>query len=216
MATFIKYESDLTGKVTWQAKIRRKGQEEDQTKTFRRKIDAEKWAASVEGDMARGRFVDRGKAEDFTLKEALEKYEAEVSILKKGHKQEKSRIALWKDSEFASLGLAFIKSQAVAEWRDARLKDGAAANTVKNDLLLISHLFTVASREWDMPELINPVSKIRKPNRPKAGKCAYPATRKPFFSKLCTKRATIGLNASSSSPLKPPCVSRKSCPLADH
>jgi integrase len=153
------------GQVTWQVKVRRRGQPM-QTLTFTRKIDAEKWASATEGDMARGRFVDMKEAERLLLTEALDRYEKEVSALKKGHKQEKSRIALWKDCFFADKSLAYIRNNDVAKWRDERQKAGASPNTIKNDLILLSHVFTVAARDWGMTSLINPVRQVRKPKMP--------------------------------------------------
>lgn len=164
MATIIK-RTGKNGDVTWQVKIRRKGQPV-QTTTFARKVDAEKWSSATEGDMARGRFVDMKEAEEFTLLQALDRYELDVSPHKKGHKQERSRIALWKTATFANKGLAFIRNNDVAKWRDDRQKAGAGANTIKNDLMLLSHVFTVADRDWGMNTLLNPVKKVRKPKSP--------------------------------------------------
>jgi len=146
MATFQK-RVGKNGTISWQAKVRRRGLPV-QTETFARKIDAEKWAFSIEGDMARGRFVDMKAAERLTLTLALDRYEVEVSASKKGHKQEKSRIALWKSCAFANKGLAFIHNDDIASWRDERIAAKVAPNTIKNDLILLSHLFSVASKDF--------------------------------------------------------------------
>jgi integrase len=44
-----------------------------------------------------------------------------------------------------------------------RLSQGKAPATVRLDLMVISHLFTIAIKEWGLP-LINPVANIRKPS----------------------------------------------------
>ena len=150
MATFEQRESGW-----WQAKIRRKGHP-TQSKTFRLKDDAEVWARSVENEMDRGVFVSREEAETTTFYSALGRYENEVSKLKKGYDQEKYRIATWRESKLAKRSLASLRAADFAEYRDSRLEDGASAATIRNDLAIVSHLFTIASKEWGMP-LVNPV-----------------------------------------------------------
>lgn len=39
-------------------------------------------------------------------------------------------------------------------------------NTVRLDLALLSHLFTIAVKEWGMARLVKPVMQIRKPKLP--------------------------------------------------
>lgn len=155
------------GELQWQAEIRRKGHKL-QSRTFNTRADAEKWARLIEGEMDRGVFVDRKEAESTTLKEALERYEREVSALKKGYKQEKKRIAMWKDHDLAGRYLANLRGSDFAEYRDDRLKADASPGTIRLDLALISHLFTVAQKEWGMESLGNPVRMIRMPAPSKA------------------------------------------------
>ncbi len=50
-----------------------------QTAALDGRKEVQAWAAEVEGDMARGRFVDRREAEATTLHEALESYLTGVS-----------------------------------------------------------------------------------------------------------------------------------------
>jgi hypothetical protein len=47
-------------------------------------------------------------------------------------------------------------------WRDERLLAVKPA-TVDRELRIISHLFTIAVKEWEMSGLVNPVFQIRKP-----------------------------------------------------
>ena len=49
---------------------------------------------------------------------------------------------------------------------DERLKN-ISPNTVLLDLALLSHLFTIAFKEWGMTGLVNPVQQVRKPKLPK-------------------------------------------------
>lgn len=160
MATFTK-----RGTYQWQAKIRRKGYPAV-SNTFDTKAEAQRWATDVERDMDRGIFVSRTEAESTTLKEALNRYLREITPHKKGAKQEESRINTWKRHELAERFLATIRGSDIAAYRDERLAEGLSPITVNNELILLSHLFTIACKEWGMESLRNPVSNIRKPKMP--------------------------------------------------
>ena len=58
----------------WRAQIRRKGYPA-LSATFDTKAEAQRWAAEVEGEMSRARFVDIREAESTTLKDALTRYQ---------------------------------------------------------------------------------------------------------------------------------------------
>ena len=58
----------------WRAQSRRKGYPA-LSATFDTKAEAQRWAAEVEGDMSRVRFVDIREAESTTLKDALTRYQ---------------------------------------------------------------------------------------------------------------------------------------------
>jgi len=154
------------GPYQWQALIRRKGQP-TQAKVFESESEAKDWAALVESEMVRGVFVSRKEAENTTLAEALERYKREIASEKKGARQESHRIQAWISHPLSNRFLASIQGKDIAAWRDARLKSGAAPNTVRLDLALISHLYTIAVKEWGMAGLVNPVMQIRKPKIPR-------------------------------------------------
>jgi integrase len=114
-----------------------------------------------------GIFVSRKEAESTTLSEALDRYQKEKTEHKKGAAQEKLRIKLFKKSELASRFLATIRSTDIAKYRDTRLSLGLSPFTVNNELILLSNLFSVASKEWGFESLDNPVSKVARPKLPK-------------------------------------------------
>ncbi|WP_459873261.1 tyrosine-type recombinase/integrase, partial [Endothiovibrio diazotrophicus] len=153
------------GPYQWQAQIRKTGYPH-QSKTFENRAEAEAWARALESEMDRGVFVSRSEAEQTTLGEALERYLREVTPAKKGADREKRKIRLWQNRKLALRPLASIRGADLAEFRDQRLADGKSPYTVNHDLNLISHLFTVAVKEWGMESLRNPVSYIRKPKQP--------------------------------------------------
>jgi len=149
------------GPYQWRVQIRKKGFPL-QTKTFDTKSDAEMWARSIENEMDRGVFVSRKESENTTLSEALDRYETEISSLKKSHTTEKSYVRTLKKSLMAQQFLASIQNTDVAKYRDQRIKE-VSSTGVRHELALLSHLFNIAIKEWGMSGLINPVQQIRKP-----------------------------------------------------
>ncbi|MEC4168384.1 site-specific integrase [Pseudomonas sp. MS-1(2024)] len=147
---------------TWRTKIRKKGYP-SLSASFDTKADAQRWAAEIEGDMSRKRFVDTREAEGTTVAEAFQRYAREVSAQKKGARQELTRIKTWSDGKYGSKSLAELRSSDLAEYRDARLAEGISTNTVRLSLALISHLYTVAIKDWGIEGLSNPVAKLRMP-----------------------------------------------------
>lgn len=147
---------------TWRTKIRKKGYPA-LSASFDTKAEAQRWASEIEGDMSRKRFVDTREADSTSLKDALERYAREVSSQKKGERQEKTRIKVWSESRYGSMSLAEIRSSDLAEYRDTRLKEGMSTNTIRLSLALISHLYTVAIKDWGIEGLTNPVAKLRMP-----------------------------------------------------
>jgi len=146
----------------WQARIQLKGFE-PAAKSFTTKADAEAWGKITEAEMIRGVFIKRTDAERTTLAEALSRYEKEVTSGKKGADTERVRIAKWKRHKLAQKALGTLKASDFAGYRDARLKDGAAAATVRLELAIISNLFNVARKEWSFEGLANPIEAMRLP-----------------------------------------------------
>lgn len=152
------------GRFQHQVQIRRKGYPV-QTATFETRKGAQSWATDIESEMRRGVFVDRSEAERTTLREALLRYEQEVTPEKRSADREVLRIRRLLKHPLASRSLASLRGTDMASFRDERLKQ-VAANTVRIDLNLLSNLFNVAKKDWSIA-VINPVTDIRKPKLPK-------------------------------------------------
>lgn len=181
MATITKTPSS-----TWKAIIRKTGWP-TAGKTFRLKRDAEDWARRTEDEMVRGVYIVRAPSEQMTLSVALDRYLKEVSQGKRPTTlaREKKRIEILRaslgDYSLASLGdysLAALTPEVIAKFRDDRLAGDVddkgvriprAPNTVRLDLALLGHLFSVAIKEWGLGLTYNPVSSIRRP-APGAGR----------------------------------------------
>jgi integrase len=168
MATIVKTPSG-----TWKAVIRKTGWPTT-IKTFRLKKDAEDWSRRTEDDMVRGVFIQRAPSERMTFEAAMKRYLSEVTPTKRpltqnGERKRSASLVAY----FGKYSLAAVTAELIAEYRDARLagedrmKDGKpqprAANTVRLELALLGHLFTIAVKEWGLGLTFNPVLNIRRP-----------------------------------------------------
>ncbi|PYB97534.1 integrase [Pseudomonas koreensis] len=158
MATFRK-----KGPHQWHAQIRRKGWPQ-QIRTFNTQLEAKTWATMIEREMDAGVFVSRNEAEATSFASALVMYAKEVTSTKRSNTSELSRIQAMQRHPIALRSLASIRGSDMATYRDTRLSEGMAASTVRRELALISHVFTIARKEWRMESLNNPVELIRQPS----------------------------------------------------
>lgn len=174
MSTLVKTPSG-----SWKAVIRKNGFPTT-IKTFRLKRDAEDWARRTEDEMVRGMFIQRAPAERMNFAGAMERYLAEVTVTKRPFTQQSERVrSVPLISYFGKHALIGISAEMVAKYRDERLAGGdrlkngvpqpRAANTVRLELALIGHLFTIAIKEWGLGLTYNPVLNIRRP-APGAGR----------------------------------------------
>ncbi|MCZ2156514.1 MAG: site-specific integrase [Bryobacterales bacterium] len=151
-----------TPSKTWKALIRKQGWPTT-IKTFRTKRDAADWARRTEDEMVRGIYIDRGPSVRLTLEAAFKRYLAEVSPTKSPGTPKRERIrAKPLIDDLGDYSLGAINSERIATYRDDRLAAGKSKNTVRLELALLSHLYTVAIREWRLG-LVNPVAIVRKP-----------------------------------------------------
>lgn len=151
------------GPAQWQVQVRRKGWPL-QTKTFNTQAEAKTWATMIEREMDAGAFVSRNEAESTSFSTALETYASEVTRKKRSSASELSRIQAMQRHPLALRSLASIRGADLASYRDSRLAEGLAPATVRRELALISHVFTIARKEWRMESLSNPVELIRQPS----------------------------------------------------
>jgi CheY-like chemotaxis protein len=100
------------------------------------------------------------QAERTTLKQALQRYLREVTPGKKGRALEARRVKSWMQHPLAQRPLSGLRATDFANYRDEELARGKPGNTVRLELALIRVLYKVASREWDMKGLENPVTDV--------------------------------------------------------
>ena len=150
-------------KNKWQARVRRSGQP-DVTKTFLTKIDAEKWARSIEIEIDRGTFINTSYAQKTLFKDLIQQYLKEVTPTLRGAHEDTYRLRKMMRNPIAELNLTELTPNKIANYRDERLKE-VKPNTVIRELAYISSMINHARREWGLG-IINPVAQIRKPSQP--------------------------------------------------
>ena len=136
-----------------------------------------------------------------TLRDALIMYQDRVSIYKKGHAQEKYRIALYCRYPIADLPVRSITSVDIASFRDQRLSEinprtgnRLAAATVRLDLALLSDMFRIGKIEWGVCD-DNPVANIRKPKLSPGRDRRLTAREERMILRHCAKQGTKAMLA---------------------
>ena len=147
----------------WQARVRRNGYP-DEVKTLPTKSEAEQWARAIESKMDRGEFVNREKSEQNTFGDVIRRYMKAVTPGKRGCLEETIRLNATLRHRVTKLSMANLTPEALAEYRDDRLKI-CQASTVVRDLAALSSIINHARREWSFA-IQNPIEMIRKPIMP--------------------------------------------------
>lgn len=131
-------------------------------KSFTLRKDALAWARQVESDLQSGRWRPPSSNDAITLKDALTRYSANVTVAKKGAVQEIYIIKAISREQLTTRRMSSIKPAEIASLRDKWLNTLAPA-TVRRRLAILSHCFEIAQKEWAI-EVSNPLLCIRKPN----------------------------------------------------
>ena len=104
----------------------------------------------------------KNKPGDYSLKEMMERYLAEVTPTKRGKDAETRRLKrLLNEKPLMSLRLDKAEPHLFAAFRDRRIKDGVRA--CQYDLVLLRHAWNLARIEWGWPLGDNPLTLIRMP-----------------------------------------------------
>lgn len=149
------------GPYQWQATIRRKGHPV-QSKTFETKAQAEAWAAVIESEMVRNVFVDRSELERTTLGDLLTRYGREISVKKKSQRTEMVTIRRFLRHHLSRRPLASLRNVDFTNYKNERLNEGAANNSVRLELALLSSMYNTARTDWSIP-VTNFISEITVP-----------------------------------------------------
>ncbi len=132
----------------------------DEARTWR---DLQRAGSSLDLDEKRifEARANKRAARTFTVKQALERYAAEVTPTKKGSAVELTRIGKAKKTALAGKSLYMVTPKDVLAFMD---KIGGSDNNKRKYASLISHLYRIAVKRWGMA-VENPVSgKIEMPS----------------------------------------------------
>lgn len=162
------------GPLQWRALVRRKGFP-TYSRTFERQRDAQAWATELEAAIGRGlhadirRLTDKRDGDLRTIADLVDRFLTDV-VCQPGRRvgqvaSEKPRLARIK-STLGHITIEMLSAQDVARWRDQRLREGAAAQTVRHDLNTLSVVLRTAISEWSVEALRNVVRDITKPSLP--------------------------------------------------
>lgn len=143
----------------YRVQIERKGVRD--SRTFTVKAAATAWAAQREAEILSGAV---GRWPRKTLTDALEKYEAEVSVGKKGSRFESLRMgAILRDfPALCGMQFADITAADLGAWRDARLS-AVSPSSVQRDINLLRNVWAVACKEWGWGPTPTPWASVRMP-----------------------------------------------------
>ncbi|WON75234.1 site-specific integrase [Nitrosospira sp. Is2] len=160
------------GKVSYRAKVRRKGFPE-LSETFERKTDANKWVQDTESAIRNNRHFKTSEAKRHTLAELIDRYIGDVLPNKPKNARDQVRQLNWWKSEIGHQVLADITPALIAQQRD-KLAGGITVrgkprspSTVNRYLAALSVAFTMAVKEWGWME-DSPMRKVTKPKEGKA------------------------------------------------
>ena len=157
MAT-IRKRNGLSG-IRWQARIR-KANGPMLTRTYNYKADAEAWARETERSLEVG--IYNTKPIPQALRDLLTRYIDEVSIKKRGFKEERLRLLKIARHPVAETLVTQLKPLQFAQYRDERLKE-VSSSTVKKELDLLCHVIETARKEWNYYIPHNPIEGVRRP-----------------------------------------------------
>lgn len=163
------------GKKSFRVKIRLKGNP-TQSATFERLTDARKWVQDTESAIREGRHFKTTEAKRHTLAETIDRYIRDVLPQKpKSLRDQKTQLLWWK-SKIGSYLLSDSTPGLIGEQRDKLANENVSSQkgiekkrspaTVNRYLAALSHVFTIASKEWEWVE-DSPLRKVKKRQEPR-------------------------------------------------
>lgn len=144
-------------------RIRKNDMQVCESQTFETEKDALAWEKDMRAKIRLGLFDAKSEGDRLTFAQAVERYREQVLPKKRAQRQDNYKFnTILKNAAFKNLVLSKVSAVDIAKYRDMRLKD-ATDTTVSHELALISHVFSVAIKEWGFIKLSNPIQQIKKP-----------------------------------------------------
>lgn len=138
------------------------------TKTFRRKTDANNWAAKTEASIRDGIQLTTRIALKKTLGDAIDRYILEVLPEKPSLEKDQTTQLNWFKEELGLIALGNVTTPLIAQCRDKLSVEAGrhgkirSPATIKNYLAALSAMFSHCVSEWEWTQ-DNPVKRVKKP-----------------------------------------------------
>jgi hypothetical protein len=146
----------------WQVQVRRHGHT-PQSRSFRSKADAQRWARHVEAELDRTLIPnDPRLLSTITVAEVFTRYRDTHTRSHRGHISEAKRIDVFLRQDWSRLPLAKASPTVFSRYRDKRLTQ-VQPGTVIRELGLLRTIFETARREWGYASFSNPIAGLKKP-----------------------------------------------------
>ena len=151
--------------TTWRAELYKDGVRESQS--FPTKRLAVAWAQQREAELVGARLPDH------TVREALDRFGAEVSPKHRGERGELTRLRLLARDKLGDVRLPALRPIHLAEWRERRLKVVTGAS-IRREMNLLQSVLKACRKDWgwlnsdplaDVDRPANPPSRRRRINQ---------------------------------------------------
>ena len=146
------------GKVL--ARVRIKGRPEV-SKVFPNESKAVAWAAAQELQLREGDYRDTRKAHRMLIRDLIDAYSLAILPRLKSADTTTLRLARFR-RDLGAYTLETLTRARIAEWRDSRLAEGAAPDTVTRELGILSSVISYARKDLGV-DIENAVSMVRRP-----------------------------------------------------
>ncbi len=148
----------------WWTCIRHNGRKiQKSLETSDRKL-AQAIEAKIRADIVEGKFFDKPKGSSLTVKDLINRYLSDHSKPNKAIESYKSdtyrsKVIL---KHFGKMLISEVAPRHISKFIKARRKDGVSETTIRHELHIMRHSYSLAMKEW---ELINesPFAKIKLP-----------------------------------------------------
>jgi integrase len=182
MASIQRIKSSLTGEISYRVQIRVRGRPSE-SETFPNKKEALDWAAATETAIRDGRHFPHRRAARTAFDGLVKKYTSFLEDAELANAEARKQHLAWFAKQFAGLSLGEITPDRVSEARDALAAEKFSRGKPKPDektgqmilppeykrsgatvnryLATLSHVFSLAVREWRLV-VANPVRDITK------------------------------------------------------
>ncbi len=147
------------GEFQYQVRIRRQGQ--NITRTFESLPEARRFRDITIGRVVGDDYTDNTAERETTLLDLINRYEAEVSVNKKGHRQEVNRFLHLRKEAFSQWKINTFRRADIKDYRDRLRKSGKSASTVNNYINLLSAVFKHAISDFGL-NITNPVAGVKR------------------------------------------------------